>query len=273
MGFEIFTYPFMIRALIVGSIIAVTMGFLSSFIVVRHLSFAGVGIAHIAFGGVALGVLLGVNPYITAIIFAVFGAIIIGFLSKKGSLNEDSSIGIIFSTAMALGVIFLGLKKDYNVDVMGYLFGNILSINNQDLYISLLSGTVILLFMIIFFKRMVFAAYDEEVAKINGVPVQFLFYSFLILVSIEIVISIKMLGIILVSAILVIPGATAFLITYDFKLLTLFSVIIGILGIFFGLYFSYLLNLSSGASIVVVDAAIFLFFLITYPKRRIKLKE
>ncbi len=265
---EILSMPFMQRAIVAGMILAIVTGVLSVFIVLRRLSFIGVGISHTAFGGVALGILLGVNPYLTAVAFALVGAFSIGSISRKGMLHEDTSIGILFATAMALGVIFLGFSHDYNVDVMGYLFGNILALVREDLILAAIIGGASLLFLVIFFRRMIFAAFDEEVAEINGVPVGFLFYSFLTLVALTIVIAIKMVGIILIAAMLVIPGATAFLITYDFKLMTFLSVSFAIVGVLMGLSASYWLNLPSGATIVVTMASLFAVVLLINPKRR-----
>ncbi len=265
---EALSMPFMQRALLAGLLLAVVTGVLSVFIVLKRLSFIGVGISHTAFGGVALGILLGINPYYTAVFFALGGAFAIGSISRKGMLHEDTSIGILFATAMALGVIFLGFSNNYNVDIMGYLFGNILALVNQDIIITSIVGGISLLFLAIFFRRMVFTVFDEEVAEINGIPVAFLFYSFLVLVALTIVISIKMVGIILIAAMLVIPGATAFLVTYDFKLMTLLSVIFAMIGVILGLFSSYWFNLPSGATIVVTLTLFFLLVLAISPKRR-----
>ena len=265
---ELFSMPFMQRAILTGIILALITGVLSVFIVLKRLSFIGVGIAHTAFGGVALGVLLGINPYYTAIIFALGGALSIGAISRKGMVHEDTSIGILFATAMALGVIFLGLSHNYNVDVMGYLFGNILSLVPSDLYLALSVGVVALVFFIIFLRRMIIAAFDDEVALVNGIPVNFIFYTFLTLVAFTVVTSIKMVGIILISAMIVIPGATAFLMTYDFKIMTILSVLFSVLGVLVGLFFSYLANLPSGATIVITLTTFFLLTLIINPKRK-----
>ncbi len=266
---EVLSMPFMQRAITGGLILAVIAGVLSVFIVLKRLSFIGVGISHTAFGGVALGVLLGINPYVTAIIFALLGAISIGSISRRGMIHEDTSIGILFATAMALGVIFIALAKNYNVDIMGYLFGNILSLVDSDIYLAVAVGVLILLFLAIFFRRMIFAAFDEEVAVVNGIPVAFLFYMFLSIVALTIVISIKMVGIILISAMLVIPGATAYMITYDFLLLTILSVLFAIAGVLLGLFASFWFNLPSGATIVVTLTFLFLIVLAVNPKKRV----
>ncbi len=265
---EVLALPFMQKAILAGSVLALITGILSVFIVLKKLSFIGVGISHTAFGGVALGILLGTNPYLTAMAFALIGAFWIGGIGRKGSLHADVSIGILFATAMALGVIFLGFSHNYNVDVMGYLFGNILVLTSGDVFASIIIGVVSLIFIALFFKRMFFAAFDEELADVNGIPTAFLYYLFLTIVSFTVVISIKMVGIILVSALLVIPGAIAFLITYDYKLMVLLSIIFSIMGIYLGLLFSFFLNLPSGATIVVTLTTLFLVFFLIQPKRR-----
>ena len=265
---EMFSYQFMQRALMAGVIIAIICSLISFFIILRRLSFIGVGIAHSAFGGVALGGLLNINIFITAIIFSVTMALGTGYFSRRGKINEDTIIGMFFSFTMALGILFVGLSSGYNEDLFGYLFGSILSVSNQDLVIISSLAVAVLLVLWLFFKEFLFISFDEEAAILNGIPATLLYYVLLLLIAITVVISIKIVGIILISALLVIPAAASQQLTDNYRTMLLLSVITGIVSVFSGLALSFVFNLPSGATIVIVATIIFFACFIFSPKRR-----
>jgi len=248
--------------------VSVILALLSFFVIVRQLSFIGVGIAHSAFGGVALGVLLGVSPTMTAVVFALIMANAISWFTRNGRLKSDSIIGIFFSLSMALGVIFIGLSKDYNVDLFGYLFGNILAITPGDQWLIIGLGGAICLIIGALFKELLFASFDSEVAWVSGIPVGFLDHLLLSLIALAVVISIKIIGIILVSALLVIPGAAAFQVSDRYGKIVLLSVLLAAASVFFGLLVSTYLNVASGATIVVFAGALFLMMYLIGAARR-----
>jgi zinc transport system permease protein len=181
----------------------------------------------------------------------------IGYIGKEDLLSTDTAIGIFFPLAMALGVIFIGMSDQYNVDLFGYLFGNILAITRQDLIVIAVFGGLVLLSTVLFFKELLFVAYDREVALVSGMPVAFLDHFFLTILALSVVISMKIIGIILVSALLVIPGAAASQITRRYDSMIAFSILIALISTSGGLIISYYADLPSGATIVSLASFIF----------------
>lgn len=257
---DIFNLHFMQNAFLAGILLSLVLAVVSFFVVLRRLSFIGVGVAHSAFGGVALGALLGISPTLAAIGFAVIVSNAIGYIGRQGHLSTDTAIGIFFSLAMALGVIFISMSDQYNIDLFGYLFGNILSITRQDLIVITVLGGLVLLSMGLFFKELLFVAYDREVAFVSGMPVVFLDHFFLTILALSVVISMKIVGIILVSALLVIPGAAASQITRRYHTMITGSIFVAVISTIGGLVISYYADLPSGASIVTL--ASFIFFVV-----------
>lgn len=262
MSLDFLSLGFMQRAFLAGVIIALLCGMLSVFVVLRRMAFVGVGIAHSAFGGIALGFLLGVNPTLSGIIFSIMVGLLIGWTSRKGKIEENTTIGIFFAAAMALGVLFLGLSKRYNVDVFSYLFGNILAITPNDLWSITIIGAVEIAFVMLLFKELIYWSFDEEMAKISGVPVDVLEYLFLGILAVAIVISIKLIGIILVSSLLVAPAAAALQICRDLRHMFFLSIFIATVSTLLGLLISYWLDIPSGSAIVLLLTGLFLVVLV-----------
>lgn len=254
---EILELEFMRNAFMAGIMLSLVLAVVSFFVVLRRFSFIGVGVAHSAFGGVALGTLLGISPVLTAIGFAVVVSNSIGYVARQGKLSTDTTIGIFFPMAMALGVIFIGMSDQYNIDLFGYLFGNILAITRGDLVIIAVLGTLVLLFTFLFFKELLFIAFDREVAYVSGLPVILLDHYLLTVLALSVVISMKVVGIILVSALLVIPGATASQLTDRYASMIAVSVLVALTSTIGGLIISYYADLASGATIVTLAAVIF----------------
>ena len=254
---ELFSFPFMQKALLSGILIAVICAIMSFFVVFKRLSFIGVGISHAAFGGVAFAALLGINITWGAIIFSLGMALLIGFMKQRNMLYEDTLIGILFSFSMALGIVFIGLSKNYQADLFSYLFGSILSVTNQDLIIVTCLTALILSVIYLFFKEFLFYSFDEEMAAVHGLPVNILNVLLLSMLALTVVIAIKIVGIILVSALLVIPGATARLLTHRYQFVIGLSLVVAFLSVVLGLVISSLFNISSGASIVLVASIFF----------------
>ena len=263
---EVFNSPFMQKALIAGILVSVLTGLISVFIVLRKMSFIGAGISHAAFGGVAVGFFTGINPLVTAIIYSILVAIGIESTGRRGRISEDVSIGIFYSVSMALGVALVSLSKSYNVDLFGYLFGNILAISQADIVLTICTFALVTVFIVIFLKDLFLSAYNEELAQISGVPVSLLNKLFMIALAVTIVISIRIVGIILVAALLVIPGATARLFAKGLRSMLVFSCLAGVVSVISGLLLSYQYDIAPGASIVLVSA--FIFFLSLMLKKK-----
>jgi len=261
-------YGFAQRALLGGVMIAAVCSLLSFFVVVRRMAFVGMGISHAAFGGVALGLVLGLDPLITAGGFCVLVAMGIGWLGEKGRVHEDTVIGILFAAAMALGVVLVRAARAYNLDLMSYLFGSILALRWADILVMGLVALLSLAFLALFFKELLFIAFDRETAIASGLPVRSVDYAFLIFLALVVVISIKLVGIILVSALLVIPAATGMQLSRNFRGVLVAAEVAGITSVAVGLYLSYLFDVASGACIVLV---LFFLFLLSYalsPRRQ-----
>jgi zinc transport system permease protein len=254
---EMFEFDFMRNAFIAGTVLSAVLAVVSFFVVLRRYSFIGVGVSHSAFGGVALGALIGISPTLTALLFAVAVSNAIGYIGRQGKISTDTAIGIFFSLAMALGVIFIGLSDKYNTDLFGYLFGNILAVSRSDIYTVGTLGAFVLFSCFLFFKELLFTAFDSEVAFVSGMPVVFLDHFFLTILAVSIVISIKIVGIVLVSALLVIPGAAASQVTTRYIPMIAVSVAVALLSSAGGLIVSYYADLASGATIVTLASIIF----------------
>lgn len=265
--FEVFSSPFMQKAFMAGILISLLTGLISVFIVLRKMSFIGAGISHAAFGGVAIGFFAGVNPLFTAIIYSIMVAIGIESTGRTGRISEDVSIGIFYSVSMALGVALVSISDSYNVDLFGYLFGNILAISQTDIFLTVVTFVVVSGFMLIFLKDLFLSSYNEELAQISGVNVALLNKLFMIALAVTIVISIRVVGIILVSALLVIPGATARLFAKGLLSMLVLSCLTGVISVISGLFLSYEYDIAPGASIVIASAFIFFLSLVLKKKK------
>jgi zinc transport system permease protein len=263
---EILSSTFMQKALFVGVIVSLTSGLVSVFIVLRNMSFIGAGISHATFGGVAIGFFTGINPTVTAILYAVAVALGIEMVGRKGKISEDVSIGIFFVSSMALGIVLVSLSRGYNVDLFGYLFGNILAITEGEVLLSLFVAILVIGVIMLFLKEIFLTTFNEEIARASGIHVRAINILFLLVLSVSIVISIKIVGIILISALLVIPGATAQLFAKNLYIMIAISCGVALLSTLLGLLISYEFDIAPGGSIVLTATAIFLISL--FLKRR-----
>lgn len=257
---SLFALEFMQRAMIAGLLIGAITGFFGVFVVQRKLSFLGSGISHAAFGGVSLGILLGIEPMITAVPFSLIVAYLIVFIKNRTKLGSDTTIGILFSVAMALGIIFLAFNENYSADAYSYLFGSILSVFNLDLIIIGILSVITLVVGKLYWTRWAYSTFDSELALSDGLPVEKDEYILTVLISLIIVVSIKIVGMLLIGAYLIIPAAAARLISRTFFGMTVASVLIGGLSSLVGLILSYLVDLPSGAVIIIVQTIVLIVF-------------
>lgn len=261
---EFFTLPFMQRALLAGILVGFLASYYGVFVVQRGLGFLGSGLAHAAFGGVALGILLDQEPLIIAVPFTVLVAIGITYVKNKTNLAGDTTIGIFFSVSMALGIIFIFMKRQYTSDAFNYLFGSILAVSLTDVIAPVILVLITLVFSP-FWKRWAYTSFDRELAQADRIPVQFDDYVLSVLIAVTIVVSIKVVGIVLIAAFLVIPPAASRLINKSFSRMTVISILFGISTAVIGLWISYYLDIPSGATIILLQAA--LFFLVMIIKK------
>jgi len=258
---------FMQRALLAAAAIGLVCGALGFFVVLRRLAFIGVGISHSAIGGVALAITLGWPPLGTAAVFAVAVALAIARLSRSGRLSEDAVIGIFFSGSMALGVVLFSLRRGYQQDLFGYLFGNVLAITPGELAMLVAAGAAVLVALALVFRPLLFLAFDEEVARAYGHPVGVLEAGLLVLLAVTVVIGVRLVGVILVEALLVVPAATATLWASHYRAQLVLSMSLGAGAGLLGRAAAYAFDLAAGGAIVLVSVAAFFVSLLLRPLR------
>lgn len=258
---EIFNLEFMQRALAAGALIGLVCSICGVFVVYRGLAFIGAGISHAAFAGVAIALLFAWPILLTTLIFCSLVALITGFAAQRGNLENDTAVGISYAAFMALGLVLVGFLENKSIDLQSYLFGSLLAVSAQDLRSILVLSLIVLFCIFLLYKEFVLTTFDQELAFITGIPFKTLSYLLLVLLAITIVIASKAVGIILVSALLVTPAATAMQLAEDFDRVLLYSSIIGVTTTVGGLVVSYYLNSAPGASIVLFSTLIFIFSL------------
>lgn len=253
---EALQFEFMRNALYAGLLASIACGIVGVYVVVKRIVFISGGISHISFGGIGLGYLVGVDPVLGAMVFSVASALSIGVITQKTKLSEDTVIGILWAMGMALGILFIGLAPGYAPNLMGYLFGSILTVRFSDIMLMIILIGVIVLAVLTLYKELLALSFDEEYSTIVGIPVKELQLLLLCLIALTIVILIRVVGIILVIALLTIPAALAKQFTYNLKKMMLLAILFGVLLTFGGLWLSYELDLPSGATIVLLGGAI-----------------
>lgn len=265
-------FGFMQRGLLASVLVAVICGILGSFVVLKRLAFIGDALSHASFGGVALAFVLGANIYLGAFVFAIGTALGIGAITQRGRVSSDTAIGVLFSGTFALGILIISRVERYTTDLFGYLFGDVLSITTGDLWTIAILGLVVLALVSVFYRQLLFVAFDPTVAAASGIQTRGLEYLLLALLGVTIVTSIQAVGIVMVVALLVTPSATAYLFTWRFHHMILASVVVGALSALLGIYLSYYLNLASGAAIILVATAFF-FIALAFAGRSRKLSD
>lgn len=248
--------PFMQRAFVAGCLVGFLASYFGVFVVQRRLSFLGTGLAHAAFGGVALGLLMQTEPLWIAVPFTALVAVGINWIRTSTGLTGDTAIGIFFSVAVALGIVFLSLRQDYTADAFAYLFGSILAVTIADIWVTA-GVTVVAAALIPMWSRWAYATFDSELAVADGLHVVRHDYLLSVLLAVTVVVAVKVVGILLVAAFLVIPAASARLLSRTFFAMSLVSAAIGILSAVVGLLLSYQLDVPSGATIILVQATVF----------------
>ena len=250
-------FGFVQRGIMASVLVAVVCGVLGSFVVLKKLAFIGDALAHASFGGVALAFVLGLNVYVGAFVFALATALGIGVVTERGRVSSDTAIGVLFSGTFAFGILIISRVDEYTTDLFGYLFGDVLSITDSDLWRMAAFGLLVLALVAVFYRQLLFVAFDPVVAAASGLPARSLEYLLLALLGITIVTAIQAVGIVLVVALLVTPAATASLLTRRFHRMMLLSSTIGGFSAVLGIYLSYYLDLASGAAIILVATVLF----------------
>lgn len=260
------TYPFIQRALIASVLVGGLCAVIGTYVVLRGMAFLGDALAHAILPGVALAFLLGGDLFIGALIMSIVAAIGIGYLTRSGRVREDTAIGIIFSGALALGIVLISSVRSYQTDLTHILFGNVLGVTDRDLLLTIGCGIVVLVIILLLYKEFLVFTFDPIFAATLKLPVGALRYLLMILLAVTVVVSLQTVGVGLVAALLVTPAAAASLLTRRLLTMMIVSAAIGIFSSLAGLFVSYYLNVSTGASIVLICTAIFILILTFSPR-------
>ncbi|WP_445474506.1 metal ABC transporter permease [Methanococcoides methylutens] len=255
---ELLQYEFMRNAIFAGLLASIACGIIGVYVVVKKIVFISGGIAHASFGGIGISYFLGINPIFGVLPFSLFSALTMGTITKRSDVPEDTIIGILWSLGMAIGIIFIGWTPGYAPDLMTYLFGNILTVPGSDIYLMLALDAVIIGTVYILYKEFMALCYDEEFSKVSGVPTEKLYLLLLCLIALTVVVMIRVVGLILVIALLTIPAALSRQYTSNMKTMIYLSIIFGATFTITGLILSYYFDIASGATIIIVMATAYL---------------
>ncbi len=247
---SIFEYQFFRHAIAAAILTSILAAMVGTYIVSRKIVFIGGGITHASFGGIGMAYFFGLNPFAGAALFGILTAVGIEWVSQKGRVREDSAIAILWSLGMALGIIFVFMTPGYTPNLMGFLFGNILSVGRAELQLLIIFCILIILLFTVYYRPVLYTAFDPEFARIKGIPVARYRYLMSVVMALAIVISIRTVGIILVLSVFTIPQITAMLFTRNFARIIPLAALWGISGSVIGLMASYTLDIPSGAAII-----------------------
>lgn len=263
--FQLFQYAFIIRALIAGSFVALLCSVLGVLLVLRRLSLIGDGLAHVTFGSVAIGLLLKVEPIYISMPVVALSSLAILKLTEKARLYGDAAIGIVSAVGVSGGVMLAGIGSGFNVDLFSYLFGNILSVTVTEVTVSVGLSVIVLLVIGSRYSQILSLSFDEEFARTSGINARRINSLLAVLTAVTVVLTMKLVGIMLTSALLIIPAVTAFQAAKSFRGTMVAAAILAVLSVWAGIVISFLLNVPTGATIVLLN---FAFFLILYAVKR-----
>ena len=251
-------FDFMRNALIAGVLVSIACGIIGTLVVVNRIVFISGGIAHAAYGGIGLGYFFGFNPVLGAIVFALVSALGMGWVARKTRQRADTIIGVMWAIGMAIGIIAIDLTQGYKADLMSYLFGSILTVPRQDLIIMLVLDLIIGAMVILFYKELLAISFDPLFATTRNVPVDGLYLMLVGAIALTVVMVMQVVGLIMVIALLTIPAAIAGQFVEDIKQMMLYSSYLGIIFTTVGLWLSYIWDLTSGATIILVSGTTYL---------------
>ncbi|HEX9677803.1 metal ABC transporter permease [Nitrososphaera sp.] len=258
MVLEILEFGFMQRALVAGVAVAITTSVIGLFLVLRKNSLFGDALSHVAFGGIAVGLVAGIYPLWTGLGLAVMGALGITKLRQSTKIPADATVAILLSSGLALGILLVSASGGFTLDLFSFLFGSILLVSVTDTLAILAMAGVILSIVIVLYKKLVYITFDEEQARVSGLDITRLNYLFVVLASVAAVVSMRLVGILLVSSLIVIPNVTALLFGKGFKKTALISVAVSVFSVITGIAVSYAFNLAPAGTIVLVQVAVFI---------------
>jgi zinc transport system permease protein len=258
MVFDLIQYGFMQRALISAIAISIICSIVGLFLVLKRHSLFGDALAHVAFGGISLGLFLGVYPLWTAYIVAILSAVGVNKLRESTKIPPDSSIAVLLTSGLAIGVILISISGGFTLNLFSLLFGNILLVSNDDVIMILITAAIVIPVIYILYKKLVLIIFDENQAKVSGLNVTWINTLFIILASITIIASIRLVGVLLISSLIVIPNITALMLGKGFKKTIFISCAMSVFSVVFGIVISYYSNLVPSGTIVLTMLSMFL---------------
>jgi len=256
MSFEILTYTFMHRALISGIAIAILCSVIGLFLVLRRYSLFGDAIAHSSFGGIALGLLAGIYPLWTAYGVSIISALIITKIKDRYNISGDASIAVLLSSGIAAGLVIISFSGGFTIDIFSFLFGSILLVSVNDTVLILALTGVILIVILLLYRQILYSTFNEEQAKVSGVPVEKINYLIIFMAGITVVTSIQLVGVLLISALFVIPNITAIMYGKGFKQTAIISMSFSVFSVVVGILISYIFDITPAGTIVLLSIAI-----------------
>lgn len=264
---EALRYAFIQRAIIAGLFMALGCSCLGVFLVLRRFSLIGDGLAHVSFAAVALGLLFRTQPILVSIPLVGLASLLIFKLNEKAAVYGDTAIGLVSSFGIALGVIIASTAGGFNVDLFSYLFGNILSVSSFEVWMTVIISLIVALIVILFYHDLFAITFDEEYAKVSGINVSLVNRILILLTSLIVVLGIKIVGTMLVSSLIILPAAAALQVVKSFRSTIVLAGIFAVTSVILGIFISYILNLPSGATIVMVN---FIFFIGSFLYHRVR---
>jgi len=257
MSLEILTYGFMHRALISGVAIAILCSVVGLFLVLRRYSLFGDAIAHSSFGGIALGLLAGVYPLWTAYGVSIVSALIITRVKDRFNISGDASIAVLLSSGIAVGLVIIGLSGGFTIDIFSFLFGSILLVSVNDTVLILFLTGAILIVILLLYRQILYSTFNEEQAKVSGIPVEKINYLLVFMAGLTVVTSIQLVGVLLISALFVIPNVSAIMYGKGFKQTAIISISFSIFSVITGIIISYIFDITPAGTIVLLTIGLF----------------
>ncbi|HET6589935.1 MAG: metal ABC transporter permease [Candidatus Nitrosocosmicus sp.] len=255
--FEVFEYEFMQRAIISGIAISISCTLIGLFLILKRFSLFGDAMSHVAFGGIALGLFLKSNPIWVSLVVSIIGGLSIIKLNSSKRVYADSSISVLLSLGLAMGLVLISLSGGFSIDITSYLFGSILLVNNTETLTTIILSIVVVAFVTAFYKKLVYLVFNEEQALVNGINTAILNILLITLATIAIVISIRLIGVLMVSSLLIIPNVSSLLLGYGFRKTILISICFSLLSVILGIILAYEWNITPSGMIVIMAAGIF----------------
>ena len=261
---ELLSYGFMRNALLAGVLVSLAAGIIGTLVVLKRMVFISGGVAHTAYGGVGLAFYLGFNPVLGAVIFSLFASFLMGYVQRQTRQRQDTLIGVMWAIGMAIGIIFADMTPGYKADLMSYLFGSIIAVTQTDLWLMLGVDVLVIGLVLLFYKELQAAAFDETFARVRNLPVNLLYVILVAMIGLAVVMLMRMVGLIMIIALLTVPAAIGSLFLKNMKHIMWLATGLSLVFTIGGLLLSYFLNLTSGATIILVSGTAYLVALIIH---------